>query len=404
MIIENRAVIENIPWNTVGIYGIRSILRDKWYIGQSKDVRKRLRDHLYMLRKNRHHNPHLQAHFNKYGETDFQVRLFIKCDKDTLNYYETSLIEGYDSYENGFNQVPLGESTATIEDTYIGFYTGEFYTKKNVLKMTDSLNTNYSKIEEDLFKKGMIKVPVNLALLETPPKLKKLRNPFGKIIEFYFYEGLKPYFGLNPDLVKLLLDGRMNHYKRWTRWDDDIKNYDTHSKLCKIIDPTGKVIEFFYNKDIEKISGISCSTVHCIKKGLIKQHLGWRPYKEEYVGVPATNCEPVIYKFVSPDLKVHETLNLSKLCQDNNLEIRNLSSVWHGKRNSCCGWMKYEEGKTYSKTNEVIFFSPTGEETKVSGLRGFSVKNNLNYNSVVQMVYGKMKSHKGWVIDKQLTV
>lgn len=67
-----------------GIYKIVNNINSKCYIGSSIDTKRRLEDHFKLLRKNKHHNPHLQASYNKYGEENFTCSIIEYCDKDIL--------------------------------------------------------------------------------------------------------------------------------------------------------------------------------------------------------------------------------------------------------------------------------------------------------------------------------
>ena len=60
----------NIP-TTSGIYKITCTANKKVYLGSTKNLRTRCRDHCNKLRTNKHHNPKLQAAWNKYGEESF---------------------------------------------------------------------------------------------------------------------------------------------------------------------------------------------------------------------------------------------------------------------------------------------------------------------------------------------
>ena len=57
--------------NLPGVYMITNIVNRYFYIGSAIDVSKRICGHIYYLRGNRHHNPKLQASWNKYGENSF---------------------------------------------------------------------------------------------------------------------------------------------------------------------------------------------------------------------------------------------------------------------------------------------------------------------------------------------
>lgn len=54
-----------------GIYCIKNIANNKCYIGSSKNIKKRLKEHWYALERKVHKNLHLQAAYNKYGSESF---------------------------------------------------------------------------------------------------------------------------------------------------------------------------------------------------------------------------------------------------------------------------------------------------------------------------------------------
>lgn len=67
-----------------GIYGIRNLVNNKIYIGSAINFRKRKNSHFSALKKNRHHNNHLQRAYNKYGNSNFLFFVIEFCDKDVL--------------------------------------------------------------------------------------------------------------------------------------------------------------------------------------------------------------------------------------------------------------------------------------------------------------------------------
>lgn len=71
--------------NVCGIYKIMNLVNGKIYIGSTKNMRKRLWKHRALLRHNKHHNPHLQNSWNKYGEENFDYCIIEVCD-ETIQY------------------------------------------------------------------------------------------------------------------------------------------------------------------------------------------------------------------------------------------------------------------------------------------------------------------------------
>lgn len=66
----------------VGIYGI--VGASRIYIGSSTNLRKRYVNHVSQLRRNVHHNSHLQNAWNKYGEDAFEFVVLEECAIEQL--------------------------------------------------------------------------------------------------------------------------------------------------------------------------------------------------------------------------------------------------------------------------------------------------------------------------------
>ena len=99
--------------NISGIYQIKSNVNPKRvYIGSAINIQVRWGKHLERLRKNKHHSPKLQNHFNKYGETDLQFSILLGCNKEDLIKTEQYFI---DSYKPFFNCSPTAGSQLGIK-------------------------------------------------------------------------------------------------------------------------------------------------------------------------------------------------------------------------------------------------------------------------------------------------
>lgn len=86
-----------------GIYKITNKVNGKIYIGQSSNLIGRWVKHKNFLKNDNHHNRHLQAAWNKYGEDNFIFEVIEECDIDELDDKENYWINYYDSYHNGYN-------------------------------------------------------------------------------------------------------------------------------------------------------------------------------------------------------------------------------------------------------------------------------------------------------------
>ena len=92
----------------VGIYGIHNKVNDKWYVGQTNNIRKRNLYELRNLRNGVFHynnsNNHIVQAWQKYGENAFEWVVLEECEIDKLDEREIFWIREKDSYRNGYNQ------------------------------------------------------------------------------------------------------------------------------------------------------------------------------------------------------------------------------------------------------------------------------------------------------------
>lgn len=83
------------------IYKIINLVNNKFYVGSTTNTRERFRTHRNRLRNNKHHASHLQAAWNKYGESSFVFHVI--------------------------QQVPEGESLQAAEDVWLAEHVGQPY-------------------------------------------------------------------------------------------------------------------------------------------------------------------------------------------------------------------------------------------------------------------------------------
>ena len=102
--------IKNLP-SLPGVYQIVNKTNLRVYIGQSANIKKRLREHFNRLQRNKHVNPHLQNAWNAYGEQNFFFGVLkIVHDQDKRNDEEQMWIDilfGQRSYNSLKSVVPI---------------------------------------------------------------------------------------------------------------------------------------------------------------------------------------------------------------------------------------------------------------------------------------------------------
>ncbi len=90
----------------MGIYKIINKVDGKFYIGSSKELKRRKRVHFKNLKDNKHVNTHLQHAFNKYGEQNFKFEVIeYTDDPSTLLDLEQKWIDETNCYDKnvGYN-------------------------------------------------------------------------------------------------------------------------------------------------------------------------------------------------------------------------------------------------------------------------------------------------------------
>lgn len=94
-----------------GITGIYCIYSKYFttYIGQSRNVGARLKEHFKELTKGKHHNSGLQREWKALGESQFTFYLIERCSYEELDDLEAFYIAKYQTYSFGYNQTPDGQ-------------------------------------------------------------------------------------------------------------------------------------------------------------------------------------------------------------------------------------------------------------------------------------------------------
>lgn len=100
------------------IYKIQCTANNRIYIGQTKNLNRRKREHFGDLRRNQHHSILLQRAFNKYGEESFIHSVIEECTKENVDEREVYWIDYYDSTNKykGFNLEGGGNANKSISE------------------------------------------------------------------------------------------------------------------------------------------------------------------------------------------------------------------------------------------------------------------------------------------------
>lgn len=106
----------NLP-QTPGIYKIFFNDPEKFYIGSSVHMRKRLAKHLHRLRKGDHCNVHLQRTYNKYGRDMFHFEVIeqIAPCEDLKGYLVEREQYYLDTLKPHYNILPLAYKSTSVK-------------------------------------------------------------------------------------------------------------------------------------------------------------------------------------------------------------------------------------------------------------------------------------------------
>ena len=92
-----------------GIYKITNIINGKVYIGQSTNLKDRIKQHKSMIKNYNENNNYLRKATKKYGYKNFKIEIIKFCDEKELDYYEIYYIDLYKSSDRKFGyNIELG--------------------------------------------------------------------------------------------------------------------------------------------------------------------------------------------------------------------------------------------------------------------------------------------------------
>lgn len=102
----------------MGIYALIFKTKKQVYIGQSKNITTRVKQHLSDLNSTAHSNKKVQNYYNKYGKNDLVVCQVLNCSIDLLDDIEIKLIAIFKRLGNSLNSEHGGNKNKTLSEEH----------------------------------------------------------------------------------------------------------------------------------------------------------------------------------------------------------------------------------------------------------------------------------------------
>jgi len=133
----------------IGIYKITNKINGQAYIGQSVNIEHRLKDHFKRaFQDSIEKEKALYRAIRKYGKEAFSTEILEECLKEELNEKEIFYIEKFDTYKNGYNETPGGD---TFGDHHGELHPKTKLTNEDVYYIRECYNNHLSK--DEVYKK-----------------------------------------------------------------------------------------------------------------------------------------------------------------------------------------------------------------------------------------------------------
>lgn len=130
----------------VGIYIIKNKVTKQYYVGESRDIEKRWKQHKRELNKGTHHSKKLQAAWNEYGEQAFTFKVVQRlwfCDNVNKEKLDIILYLREEYYMDKYNSLNFGYNMANTIGALLKYYnTGKSNKQFNHLKKYKRFCTN----------------------------------------------------------------------------------------------------------------------------------------------------------------------------------------------------------------------------------------------------------------------
>jgi group I intron endonuclease len=236
--------------NNCGIYSIYfKEIDNKYYIGCSVDITRRIQEHIYKLSNNKHTNYRLQKEYNDGSTPIFSI--IEETTVDQLYKQEEFWIKEFDSFNNGFNLTAGGTGTGHGSEhpsakhakaVYISVLRELVYTNKSSHTISKELGVSFDTvrkiaglkthiylkeefpIEYSVLENKLGSRPVGRSAKERGVEYPKLISPLGEVFSVENTTQFAKQHKLNQAALHCLLTGKQNRKSHlgWKLYNESI--------------------------------------------------------------------------------------------------------------------------------------------------------------------------------------
>lgn len=354
---------------TCGIYLLEFNGTDKVYVGLSKYIERRYKEHLVAFNSGKHTLKLMEA-YSQYGLPT--LKIILECDKSELGKAEQEAIELFDSIKNGFNSTGAGSLGCSL----IGDKNpASKYSNEQIEQVFTYILENVP-FKEIAYKTGVSLGVISLVSCGTNHTWLRDKYPeqYKKLLK-------------SKHLVRV---GEAANGSKYT-------NEQIEQVFILLINSTNINI-------IEAETNVPKGTIYAIAQGKVHNWLKDK-HPESYailMGMKYRYKEGIIEEIFH--LLLLGTMTLLEIAKVTGVSKSTVGMISSGKTHK---WLsiKYPEKYTYlmsMKGNRHLKDSKkltNGEITeRIINIRTFSKKYNLNTSSVTKVLNGEQHSTKGWYL------
>jgi GIY-YIG catalytic domain len=343
----------------ISIYRIINDVTGDFYLGSSIHTKRRFREHLTLLKSNRHQNLYLQRAWNKYGEKAFRFEIYRE-------------LFGISS-----------DDLRTVEQHYL-----------------DTLKPEYNLSTEAVYP-----APSPEAIARRGEKFSKeyyVMSPNGVGETIRNLSAFARSHGLSAGCLNRVSQGEGRQHRGWRVRPASAPDWLFREKQRFVfIDPTNVVYESSRVNDFAEERDLDYKCLLGVINGSRYSCNGWRAFRVGAEHKMLHKPRNKQWRLVSPDGEEVLTDNLNAFSREKGLNVYELRRVAKGRREDYRGWRCSIIGETHPPFRshmgkEYIVTSPDGIEQKIQGLKPFCLVHGLEHRNMSAVAQGRDSHHRGW--------